>query len=147
MRKRVYTRGITKVWFFKILKKIEVKGITMSVIINLNFFSPRWSRNDEYEVKFTREYMDISVEKSISRLTWVEGCDPKWSGEPLISIMSDDRIYAPAIIPELFEFAWKAWRNNELNEQEISNELLSIAEWVNTVTKAKPSNDFWNVCF
>lgn len=81
------------------------------------------------------------------KATWVEGCDPEWSGEDLERIMSNDSIYPPAITRDLFERAWKGWRDGELNDEQVDVEMKLVGDWINTVTHAKPESDFWKMYF
>lgn len=49
--------------------------------------------------------------------------------------MGNDSIYPPAVTASLFEYAWKSWRDGELNDQGFTDELRIVADWVNTITK------------
>ncbi|WP_305845229.1 hypothetical protein [Photobacterium leiognathi] len=119
----------------------------MSTIVDLDVFSPRWGRNDVYSVELRQDCMTISMSVRKATAKWVENCDPEWSGENIQRIMNNDGIYPPEIIQDLFERAWKAWRNGDLSDQQVDNELKLIADWINVVTKHKPDSAFWNKYF
>lgn len=119
----------------------------METTVELEIFSPRWGHTDTYRVHMTRDYMEIKMQVRSCRATYSENLDPQWSGELIESIMNNDMIYPPAITQDLFERAWLAWRNGELDDQDVAKELQAVAEWINTVTEAKPNTDFWKSYF
>ena len=115
--------------------------------VDLRIFSPRWGRHDTYRVELHRDYMKISMTLREAMATYVENLDPEWSGESLQRIMNNDSIYPPAITQSLFQRAWLAWRDGELDDAQVAQELELIAEWINKVTEAKPDSDFWRAYF
>mmetsp|Transcript_29407 Transcript_29407/g.77078 ORF Transcript_29407/g.77078 Transcript_29407/m.77078 type:complete len:120 (+) Transcript_29407:108-467(+) len=119
----------------------------MSTVVELEIFSPRWGHEDTYEVNLTQDLMEVSMDMRKCKLTWIDGCDPEWSGEALEDIMGNDNIYPPAVTARLFEYAWKAWRDGELNDQAVADELRMVADWINAGTKTKPRSDFWRKYF
>ncbi len=119
----------------------------MSITIDLEIYSPRWGHNDTYTVELDNNYMEITMQARKARATQQQGKDPVWSGESLEGIMNNDNIYPPAITQDLFERAWEAWRNGELNSQEVESELKEIASWINEVTSSKPDTEFWSKYF
>jgi len=118
-----------------------------TISVDLEIFSPRWGHTDTYSVELHNDYMTITMSPKVAKVIWVQDRDPQWSGESIQKIMNNDNIYPPEITQDLFEQAWKAWRNGELNNAEVNVELQNLAEWINTVTKAKPKSDFWSKYF
>ena len=117
-------------------------------IVELELYSPRWGHNDTYKVELHQDYMEIStMQQRRCKATWVQDCDPEWSGEDLEKILRNDSIYPPAVTRNLFERAWKGWRGGELSDEQVSKEIILIGDWINTVTKSKPNSDFWNMYF
>lgn len=116
----------------------------MDTTIELNIFSPRWGHEDLYTVELSQDCMKISMQAKKAKATWCEESDPKWTGESLEKIMNNDNIYPPAITKDLFERAWKAWRNGDLNAQDVAEELRHLANWINIITKSKPASEFWS---
>ncbi|AEB80269.1 Hypothetical protein Dalk_0001_AVC [Desulfatibacillum aliphaticivorans] len=114
-------------------------------------FSPRWGRDDTYNLQFSREKMQIDGPKS-AECTWVEDGDPVWTGyqigqgNPLVNIMKNDHIYPPSVFVSALEWAWSEWRNTGLNE-DIVQEVKGLFEWVNQITMSKPSSAFWSKFF
>jgi len=47
----------------------------------------------------------------------------------------------------MLERAWLAWRSNELTDAELQDELIEVAQWINTITRAKPGTEFWRGFF
>ncbi len=61
--------------------------------------------------------------------------------------MSNDSIYAPEILKDLLEYVWISWRNKELNDVQVKQELKELEHWLNKITKSKPKSDFWRGYF
>ncbi len=115
--------------------------------ISAQIFSPRWGHNDTYELELTPEAMSISMGARKSKCVWQEGRDPQWEGEPLESILRNDSIYPPSVLPSLLEHLWKSWRNSELTDAQAQSELNAVADWLNSITTAKPKTAFWRKYF
>ena len=118
------------------------------ITIDLDIYSPRWGHDDTYTVVFNRECMIISMNSRVTKCEWREGLNPEWNKDnTLEDIMNNDSIYPPTVLPSLFEYVWEAWRDGKLNEEQATNELQALAEWLNIITKAKPQTDFWKMSF
>lgn len=115
--------------------------------IEVQIYSPRWGHEDTYEFEFTEGSLTISMGPRKSRCIWRDGMDPEWQGESIEDILRNDSIYPPAILPDLFEHVWKSWRDGTLDDAEARTELESVAAWLNAITAAKPSTDFWQKYF
>jgi hypothetical protein len=118
-----------------------------STSVKLEIFSPRWGHTDTYTVDLHNDYMTISMHPRTTKVTWVDNCDPEWSIETVQDILNNDSIYAPEITQDLFERAWKAWRDGEIDNKQVDDELQLLAGWINAVTAAKPKSDFWGKYF
>jgi hypothetical protein len=119
----------------------------MSVTVRLEIFSPRWGHNDTYSIELDRDFLEISMQARTARATWRENLDPEWNGDTIQEIMENDSIYPPAVTQDLFEYAWKEWRNGELSDQQVDSELQVLANWLNAITRAKPDTEFWGRYF
>lgn len=119
----------------------------MSFTVELGIFSPRWGHEDIYSVELSREFMRISLQARTASAIWRDGHDPEWSGDSILDIMSNDSIYAPAVIQDLFEYVWKEWRGGKLSDSEANGALQEVAGWLNAVTHAKPESEFWRKYF
>ncbi|MGR5129963.1 hypothetical protein [Photobacterium swingsii] len=115
--------------------------------VDLRIYSPRWGHHDTYSVELHQDYMRISITPRVAKATYVENRDPEWSGESLQRIMNNDSIYPPEITQDLFQRTWLAWRDGELDNSQVAQELEQVAEWINKVTEAKPDSDFWQKYF
>lgn len=115
--------------------------------VDLKIYSPRWGHHDIYRVELHQDYMKITMAPREAKATYIENRDPVWSGESLQRIMNNDSIYPPEITQRLFQRAWLAWRHGELDDEQVAQELELVAEWINTVTEAKPDSDFWRGYF
>lgn len=115
--------------------------------IDLEIYSPRWGHDDTYSVHLTKDVMTITQGGRTARCTWLENLDPKWDGERLEGILNNDSIYPPAEFEDMFEYAWKAWRNGDINDKTVDQELQAVADWLNTITRTKPQTDFWGLYF
>ena len=110
----------------------------------IQIYTPRWGHNDTYTVSMSRDVMRISMGARAVSCTYVENLDPEWNGD-IFQIFVNDHIYAPKIIPDLFERLWLAWRDGQMVD--VQAELEAIADWLNAVTDAKPNTEFWNIYF
>lgn len=115
--------------------------------VDLRIYSPRWGHEDVYQVVLENDYMSITMSPRECRAIWRDNLDPEWRGEDLHEIMNNDSIYPPAVTRDLFEHAWLTWRNGELTDQEVEEELQLLAAWINEVTHAKPNSEFWGGYF
>ena len=115
----------------------------MSTLVNLEIFNPYQGFSDLYSVELSQDCMTISMSGITAKATWIEDCVPEWSGVNIYQTMNHDGIYPPNKIQDLFERAWKAWRNGDLTEHQVDVELNLLANWVNEVTRSRPKSDFW----
>lgn len=91
--------------------------------------------------------LTISHGARVCRAVWNENGDPTWEGEPLVRTMKNDMIYPPDGIEGLIEFLWRAWRDGQLDGNQLQNELSAFADYINASTQAKPNTDFWRGIF
>lgn len=115
--------------------------------IELRIYSPRWGHYDTYSLRLSRDVLVITCGARSVRATYREHLDPEWTGEPLVDILRNDSIYPPEIFQRLIEYAWLAWRGGELTDESVQEELQALADWLNEITKSKPSSDFWRGYF
>jgi hypothetical protein len=119
----------------------------MSIVFELEIYSPRREYNEKCEIELTQKFMKISMGVNKSKATCDELCDPVWSLQSIDEMMRNNGIYSPAITQNLFEYAWKAWRNGDLDDAEVKAELAKVTEWVNEVSRLKPQTSFWEGYF
>ncbi len=115
--------------------------------VKLNIFSPRWGHEDTYGVNLTENEMLITQGGRTAKCTSNGESDPIWSIEPLEKILNNDHIYPPSELEDLLEYAWQAWKDGKLTDAEVDTELQAVANWINTMTKAKPNTTFWSSYF
>lgn len=110
-----------------------------------NLFSLKRYRSLVYNFTFTKEMFTISNsdEKQSSCIT-VENDDFEWLGEPIENILLDEHIVYPANIKDLFEHLWFSWKEDKINTEEVENELVSLMNWIDAMTRTKPTSEFWN---
>lgn len=120
----------------------------------VSLFSPRWGTQDVYEFQLERKQMRIEKGGTFYAIcSWVEKRDPEWSGpdkferHPLVSILENDSIYPPTVFARAVVYAWRAWRSNELSDEQIQVEIAELCEWVNRISESKPKTDFWRSKF
>jgi hypothetical protein len=120
---------------------------------DVRLYSPRWGHEDKYEIKLDRDQMRIEGVHESAVCSWVEGGDPKWSGygegdgNPLEKILENDKIYPPTVFVWALEYAWRAWRDGRLDDQQIQEEVQQLCEWVNQVSRTRPKTNFWRGAF
>ena len=115
--------------------------------LTAQIFTPRWGHEDTYKFELTRDAMTISHGPRKAKCLWVENRDPHWKGEPLERILSNDHMYAPAILPRLLEHLWSSWRSGELKDAAAQKELTAVIKWLNKITAAKPKTSYWRKYF
>lgn len=119
----------------------------------IRIYSPRWGHEDTYKIKLDRQQMRIDGVMKHAVCSWVEDRDPKWSGHnegvgnPLENILENDSIYPPTVFVRAIEYAWTEWRDGNLNDQQVQDELQKLCEWVNEVSRSKPKTSFWQKMF
>ena len=119
----------------------------------VHLYSPRWGRDDTYEIELNMEQMSVKGVNKTAACNWVEGKDPNWSGyneslgNPLEKILENDSIFPPTVFVRALEYAWMAWRDGTLDDQKISQEVQDLCEWVNEVSRGKPQTAFWRKMF
>jgi hypothetical protein len=92
--------------------------------------------------------MEITMQVRTARAIWRnDSLDPEWSEQTIQDIMEEDQIYPPAIIKDLFRYAWKEWRNGKISDEALATELQALGTWISTITRARPNTKFWNTYF
>ena len=119
------------------------------VTIELELYSPRWGRNDRYEVELHHDYMKIThlTNRKSCQATWVMDCDPEWSGERFDLLLLNDHIRHPTIAQDMLQTAWLCWKNGELTHDQVVEEVKLVGDWINATTRSKPDSEFWNNYF
>ncbi|WP_447079090.1 hypothetical protein [Shewanella algae] len=115
--------------------------------IELDIYSPRWGHDDVYRFVFERDSLTFSMGPREGRFIWDERTDPVHDGEDLLDIFGNDSIYAPEAFVDGIVYAWKAWRNGDLSDENLNQEMQAWGEWLNTITRHKPRTDFWRGYF
>lgn len=123
------------------------------VRFNVNLYSTRWGREDTYEFQLERKQMKIEGIGKHALCSWVENLDPTWSGHndmignPLEKMLENDSIYPPSVFVMALVSAWKAWRDSELDDEQIQADIRELCEWLNKVTQSQPKTEFWRSIF
>ena len=123
----------------------------MTTTIELDLYSPRWGHSDKYSI--TLEENTLTVEMSTRKATcqWIPDEDPKWSKDldqdALNKILNNDSIYPPERLKSLLVRAWRSWVNRELDDTQIKSEFKELEHWINAVTEARPTSDYWKTNF
>ncbi len=112
-----------------------------------DFYPPRWGHTDRYRFVFAKDRLEIAHGARKCAAVWSETTDPTWEGEPLVRTMKNDSIYPPDGIEGLIEFLWRAWRDAQLDREQLQDELTAFVNYVNASTNAKPETDFWRGIF
>jgi len=117
-------------------------------------FSPRWGREDRYEMDFSDAGLVVSLTSAIRKatLTHKPGEDPEWVGtvrgfeHPLLAIFQNDGIYPPTVVPFASEWAFRKWRDGAM-EEDVKNGVLELFNWISTTARSSPSHPFWQGSF
>lgn len=116
--------------------------------INLELYSPRWGHTDKYTLIYNESTLTFALNNKNTICTLEYGKDPIWSELPesINSILINEDISMPEVLPELFEFSWKKWKDGTSKEK-IQEEMKILEKWLNTITNSKPTTDFWSEYF
>ena len=114
-----------------------------------NIYSPRWGHDDMYTFNFAQDKMMIKAVTSNSDMTciWHDDSDPEWTGLNLEDVMRDDEIYPPFNFTSLIEVLWIACKRGEITAEQAQIELNALTEWLNGITRTKPTTEFWSKTF
>jgi hypothetical protein len=116
-------------------------------------YSPRWGHTDRYEVVLTQAEMRVTQGMNSAVCTRPDGNDPEWSGyggtdrNPLMSMFSNDCIYAPEIVPRAMEWAWRRWRDEAVTDDELRSGLKELFAWIDQTARGRPAGILWNGAF
>lgn len=123
----------------------------------LHLRAPRWGSTNTYEIHLQKDRLIIGkkVDPNPVVCSWHEGENAIWSSHqplypgrhPLVSKLQEDLIQPPAIFPRALEAAWRAWRIEFLDNEQVEFEMCVLFEWVNIATSARPRTDFWGKLF
>ena len=112
-----------------------------------DFYSPRWGHTDRYSFVFAMDRLEITHHARKCTAVWSDTVDLSWSGKPLVGTMRNDSITPPDGIEGLIKYLWRAWRNSQLDGEQLQAELNALVDYVNASTNAKPKTDFWRAIF
>lgn len=117
--------------------------------IELKIYSPRRGHEDIYSFEISREELVINLHAGArsAKATYRENYDPEWTGEPLENMLRNDSIYPPTNFNKLIEHVWLSWRSEGLSSERVEKELQALIDWLNFITKNKPSTEFWTSYF
>lgn len=117
----------------------------------IDIFSPRWGHTDPYEVVMEQDtltFQQVRGNWPAAVLTDVPDRDPVWNDVNNIwRMLANDHIYPTEKLPDMLEYVWRAWRNGDLQGDDVQAELDELAEFVNATTRAKPRTQFWKSYF
>ena len=114
----------------------------METVIEMQIFTPRWGHCDTYTFLLSHKQIEINMGARTATCAWKKKQDPLWKGETLRDILENDQIYPPAVFQNLVEHAWKSWRNGELGNDEVRNELQALIEWLHKTTEKSQKQSF-----
>ncbi|QDT22453.1 hypothetical protein [Gimesia chilikensis] len=119
--------------------------------LSLDVYSPRWGRNDTYNLSFDREGISISNQSNafstsakkdeFGYFSWT-GYKDTLEKNSLMTIFANDSIYAPSIIPFAIESAWQSWIDGTPDDV-ISQAIIELFDWISLTAENKPSSDYW----
>lgn len=122
--------------------------------VNINLYSPRWGHEDSYVIRFDEKEINImGVGAKEAKCVQNPNGSVGWSGHnqmtgnPLLNILQDDHIYAPDVFIDAIIHAWGSWKNGDLSDEQLDEEVAHLANWINTSTKNKPDSEFWSSYF
>ena len=116
-----------------------------TLTMQYNLFSLKRRRTLTYNFTFTKNMLTISnSDKKQSLCINIKNDDFEWRGETLENIFLEEHIVYPENIKNLFEYLWFSWKEDKINTEEVENEFVSLMDWIDAMTKNKPTSKFWN---
>lgn len=124
-----------------------------TITIFAKVYSPRWGHDDTYTITLTRNKLSIYLDTRGAECVLDQDGQAEWQGyrsassHPLLAILANDSIYAPAVVPEALEWALGKWCRHEADRVEISAAIEELFSWVSFTARQKPASDFWKEYF
>lgn len=116
--------------------------------LNKEIYSPRWGHNDTYEFDFQNNVLTIKMNMRITTYTDDPGHDPIRGGSSTLDqTFTNDSIQAPHGTEDALIYLWQRWREGELNDVQLDEELGLFVEFINATTRSKPTSKFWRGYF
>lgn len=111
-----------------------------------DIFSREFNNYIKYTFEFEKDKLVLSNQNNKKAKCVYIGYNLfKWSDEENIEdIFLKNSIIYTKNTRNLFEYLWISWKSNIINNEEVEKELNSLVNWINAITKNKPSTDFWN---
>jgi hypothetical protein len=112
-------------------------------------YSPRWEHDDQYLVEMTPDAIKVTRGMNYAECNG----ELEWTGyggegeNPLLSVFSNDQIYAPSGVPTALEYAWMKWRDNSATDAEVTAALTELFAWISQTAKNTPDSAFWQGAF
>ncbi len=119
----------------------------------LPVYSPRWGHPDHYSVVMTRSRLTITLNTKTAECVLQPEGNVTWSGHrarlnnPVLQIMSDDAIYAPAILPDALEWLLGQWGQGVADRASVTTALKDLFSWVDHTARGKPASELWRQYF
>ena len=127
------------------------KNDTITVLAKV--FSPRWGHEDTYTIMLTRTSLSVALDMRGAECVMHDNGEAEWrgyhrgSGNPLLAILANDSIYAPAVVPEALEWVLGKWHNREASRDELSMAIQELFSWISFTGRQKPASQFWKEYF
>ncbi|MDD2267910.1 hypothetical protein [Sulfuricurvum sp.] len=115
--------------------------------LSLELFSAKLGHNDIYEFSFEETMLTIFNSHNGKKVTctFVGNNDVMWTGEESIEhIFTSNSIIYPENIRGIFEYLWLSLKTGKIEKHQASEELESLINWINAMTRTRPSSEFWN---
>ncbi len=113
-------------------------------------YSPMWGTNNIYKIHLELKQMRIDKDHANFAICyWSDLQEAIWTGstivkyQPLVTILENDEIYPPTVFIRALEFAWRSWRNHELDDEQVKDEIIRLCEWVDTISRSQPKTKYW----
>jgi len=123
--------------------------MSVKIDFSVEVFSRHWGHDNTYSFELRSSEMKIIGVQKSALCSKQEGGDCAWtgyndsSGNPLVMVLENDRIYPPSVFVRAMESAWEAWLDGRLDDTQVQEEMRLLFEWLNTVSKSRPSSKFW----
>lgn len=112
---------------------------------SIKVFSPRWGHDDTWDFYLDGEGWKVQFG------TGTHGCrlhcedsvndaDEIKEDKQFFHWARNDMINVPEVLPRFLRYLCAEYKEGEINEEQIQEELDALAEWINAVTRFRPTS-------
>jgi hypothetical protein len=115
--------------------------------ISIEILFPKTKEAIKYEFIFTKSQLIVKGDTEIECSYIDEKIGPIWRGginkNPFVHELETNNVFPPSNFIKAIEIAWVDWIRAKLSDSQLKSALISLIDWLNSITKSKPDNNYW----